>query len=557
MEKSTKYILGVLILSLFTLSTPAFATTLPNLGTMASFSFLAATSLDCTTGFCWGPGNLGLSPGTTSDMSPRWRATGEGSGEYFSDTSAPDNLVSATAQADALLAFNNLAGRSPSGSWTGTASTSPTPGVWNNTDATTTFDGTLTLDGGYNDVWIFKIGGDFNFTGNVVMAGHAQPCHVFWQISGSSTITQSGGEFAGTIISAGDITFPAGASGLNGRIISLNGSLTISGGSTVISEPTCACGLTLNKTVDNTNGGTALNTAWTITATSATTSPTNLSGTTPVDSDVAFPDSWNLFKADTYTLAESGGPAGYTASSWVCVGGTQSGSLITVGAGEGAVCTITNTYPTPVVVPSCQSGCGPSGRILPLIEVTKVASPQILPAKGGLVTYTEVVSNPGMFALSNVRVTDDKCAPVNYISGDTNRDSKLDPGETWTYTCRTKLIKTTTNTVIAEGVFYDLTARDSAIATVVVVPNLPNTGLPPKPTFPRSLSVGMKGDDVAALQTALEQKNLLMIPPGVAKGLYGALTRTAVTKYQKNVKLPTVGIFGPLTRAKLISEWGK
>jgi hypothetical protein len=47
------------------------------------------------------------------------------------------------------------------------------------------------------------------------------------------------------------------------------------------------------------------------------------------------------FSAGTYTLSESG-PDGYIASTWVCVGGTQIGSQITLVLGESATCTITN-----------------------------------------------------------------------------------------------------------------------------------------------------------------------------------------------------------------------
>ena len=46
-------------------------------------------------------------------------------------------------------------------------------------------------------------------------------------------------------------------------------------------------------------------------------------------------------QADTWALSETG-PSGYSASGWVCVGGTQSGSNITVGIGGEATCTITN-----------------------------------------------------------------------------------------------------------------------------------------------------------------------------------------------------------------------
>lgn len=99
--------------------------------------------------------------------------------------------------------------------------------------------------------------------------------------------------------------------------------------------------LHLRKVVVNDNGGTALNTAWTLTATGALATPTNLSGTTPVDST-------SSFKADTYTLAETGGPSNYTASVWSCgLTGTSTqvtvtSSQVTIGLGQNVTCTITN-----------------------------------------------------------------------------------------------------------------------------------------------------------------------------------------------------------------------
>lgn len=98
-------------------------------------------------------------------------------------------------------------------------------------------------------------------------------------------------------------------------------------------------------------------------------------------------------------------------------------------------------------------------------------------------------------ALSNVRVTDNKCSSINYISGDTNNNLKLDPTETWIYTCKQKLTKTTTNTAIATGEANGLTARDFAIATVVVanaapvVPKLPNTGITSEGSIPWNIVI--------------------------------------------------------------------
>ncbi|OGG61173.1 hypothetical protein A3C87_03420 [Candidatus Kaiserbacteria bacterium RIFCSPHIGHO2_02_FULL_49_34] len=117
----------------------------------------------------------------------------------------------------------------------------------------------------------------------------------------------------------------------------------------------------------------------------------------------------------------------------------------------------------------------------PLIKVTKVPSPIVLPVGGGNVVYANKVTNPGTVALSNVKLSDDKCSPVTYISGDTNGDGKLDPNETWVYVCHAYLTQTTVNTISASGEANGLTAKDYAIATVIVgasVPSLPNTGLP-------------------------------------------------------------------------------
>lgn len=117
----------------------------------------------------------------------------------------------------------------------------------------------------------------------------------------------------------------------------------------------------------------------------------------------------------------------------------------------------------------------------PLIHITKVPSPSVLLAGSGMVTYTEKITNPGTVALSNVKLNDDKCAPMKYISGDTNNNSKLETTETWIYTCQTRLTTTTTNTASVSGEANGLTARDFAIATVVVsVPGFPKTGFPPE-----------------------------------------------------------------------------
>lgn len=117
--------------------------------------------------------------------------------------------------------------------------------------------------------------------------------------------------------------------------------------------------------------------------------------------------------------------------------------------------------------------------IPPLIHVTKVPNPLVLSARGGMVTYTYKVTNPGTASLSNIHLTDDKCSSMRYISGDINNNSRLESNETWTYTCLTNLTQTIVNTASVSGEANGLTARDFAIAAVIVsnVPGLPSTGL--------------------------------------------------------------------------------
>jgi hypothetical protein len=76
------------------------------------------------------------------------------------------------------------------------------------------------------------------------------------------------------------------------------------------------------------------------------------------------------------------------------------------------------------------------GEFQPAISITKTAS-----TPGGLapqtVTYTYSVKNISTTPeqITALNVVDDRCAPVTYVSGDANANSRLDLGETFTYTC--------------------------------------------------------------------------------------------------------------------------
>lgn len=117
----------------------------------------------------------------------------------------------------------------------------------------------------------------------------------------------------------------------------------------------------------------------------------------------------------------------------------------------------------------------------PLINIVKVPN-RLTPFAfgGGNVMYSYIVTNPGVVAMSNVNVTDDKCGPISGPFGDNNGNKLLDSGESWAYACQTKVSVSTRNVATAEGKANGFTALGYAFATVLVstVPGLPNTGFP-------------------------------------------------------------------------------
>ncbi|MCO6452418.1 MAG: hypothetical protein J5I90_16690 [Caldilineales bacterium] len=100
--------------------------------------------------------------------------------------------------------------------------------------------------------------------------------------------------------------------------------------------------ITLQKIVANNHGGPATEAQWMLTASGAVT----ITGTGPIVS--------GSVPSGTYTLTESGGPAGYQASDWGCVDDAQSQvgvtqGQVTVGANSAITCTITNSDIAPIL----------------------------------------------------------------------------------------------------------------------------------------------------------------------------------------------------------------
>ncbi len=148
--------------------------------------------------------------------------------------------------------------------------------------------------------------------------------------------------------------------------------------------------LTLEKTVVNDSGGAAIASDWTLTA----TGPTGFSGAGPsVGNGVSF-------DAGVYNLSESG-PAGYSASAWVCVGGTQNDNdTITLGLGQSATCTITNNDATAFLTLRKVVINDDGATAVDTDWILSASGPTNISGVEGAVSVTNAGVSPGTYALS-------------------------------------------------------------------------------------------------------------------------------------------------------------
>jgi len=104
------------------------------------------------------------------------------------------------------------------------------------------------------------------------------------------------------------------------------------------------------------------------------------------------------------------------------------------------------------------------------MSLTTTSSKNIV-VPGSTVTYTYKVLNTGTVDFKNLVIEDDKCSPIAYVSGN-NSDPLLNVGETWTYTCSTKVLKDQTNNAKVTGtpVLPSSTAGPSPTPTGTVTP---------------------------------------------------------------------------------------
>jgi hypothetical protein len=453
----------------------ALAATTPSLGAATTYGILASTYTDDTPSATTINGGVGFTTGPIQNTILGTQVN-YGSGVPYSIAGTDEGSALSVLAAEPCT-FNFIGAVDLSTDTTHSSSTGVyAPGVYCSTGAMDV-GGPITLNGGGTYIFI-PDGALTSDPGSVItLSGGASACDVFWTPTAATTLGANT-TFAGTDIDDSGVTIGANATWL-GRALAFGGTITTN--TDTVTVPTCTAPATLHviKLVVNGNGSTAVPSDFTVHVENA--SGTDVSGS-PAPGTAAPGTSYSL-AAGTYTVSENTS-SGYTQG---FSGSCNASGTITLSAGDNDICTLINSdIPAPVVplvVNDIAGSSGGGGSIVPLIGITKVPSPLVLPTGPGSVTYTYTVWNVGGAApLTDITVTDNKCAPVTYISGDTNNNGQLDLGEKWIYSCPTTLASTTTNTAIATGHTGSQTAIATAIATVVVgtpASNLPGTELPP------------------------------------------------------------------------------
>src|SRR3989344_7861448 len=453
-NKVSVIVLVIVFMFSFSGSIVALAATTPSLGITGTYGVLSSTYTNTAAGTTIS-GDVGFTTGPA--VAPGGTHANYGSSAPYSTagTDQGNVLVNLNGQACTFTFANGAIDlatdttHGPIGVYT--------PGVYCTTGAGAASIGTagITLSGA--GTYIFRINGALTTVDNsVVTLAGASAADVFWTPIAATTLGANT-TFKGTVIDASGITIGSTVA-WTGRALAFGG--TVSTNADTITVPSIAT-LRVIKLVVNGTSGTAVSSDFTVHVKSAgvDVSGSPLAGT-------AAPGTAYALAAGTYVVSENGGQnVDASAYSQSFTGSCDSSGSVTLSASDDKTCTIVNTS-VPLLVSPASVGGG-SNRIVPVIGLLKVPSPLALPAGAGPVAYTYTAWNVGgPQALTSVTVTDDKCSPVTFLSGDLNGNSKLDPNEKWKYSCTATLSKTTTNTSIATG-HSDDALKQAAIATAV------------------------------------------------------------------------------------------
>jgi hypothetical protein len=268
-------LIGGLLASMAFAATALAAPATVGLGTAASFSVLAGSTVTNT-----GPttmfGDLGLAPGSSVTGAP-----------HVLGQTHVDDAVAIEAKNSLTTAYNDAAERPTEGSaGTDLAGQTFTAGVRTASSSLLLSAGSVILDaqGDPNAVFIFQIGSTLITGSNttVQLINGAQACNVFWQVGSSATLG-TGTKFVGTVMAAETITANTAAT-IHGRLLAQTAAVNLD--TNTITQSNCAIEGTETATPEETTALEVTTTGGGST-TGGTTTGTTPTGTTPAPTSVA------------------------------------------------------------------------------------------------------------------------------------------------------------------------------------------------------------------------------------------------------------------------------
>ncbi len=215
---------GLLLVLFFSLSAfNVYASSCPDpiLGSACSFAVLGASAVT-NTGNSVLYGDLGVYPGTSITGFPPGIVNG---------TIYNDDAVAMQAQADALTAYNYLQGLTSNQNLTGQdlGGLTLAPGVYTfNSSAQLTGNLTINWEGLSNQMVVFQIGSALTTASASMVLGinMGQNDVIYWAVGSSATLGTTT-SFQGNIIAYTSDTLDTGATDDCGRVIALNGAVTL------------------------------------------------------------------------------------------------------------------------------------------------------------------------------------------------------------------------------------------------------------------------------------------------------------------------------------------
>lgn len=194
------------------------------LGTSKSFAVLAGSGITNT-----GPTTLSGTSGANIGSSPTGTFTGDTTVTTSGTKFLAADPITAGAQSDALIAYNDAAGRTPATTIAGDLGGQTLVGGVYKSASSIGLTGTLVLNG-ENDpaaVFVFQAGSTLTTASasKIELINGAQACNVFWQV-GSSATFGTNSDFTGHVLANTSITATTGAI-FKGQLLALNGAVTL------------------------------------------------------------------------------------------------------------------------------------------------------------------------------------------------------------------------------------------------------------------------------------------------------------------------------------------